>query len=102
MHDYTKADLDPQTWGMLNFAVKLTLEPWEMRKTDVERLRSLGLSDEEILATTLVTCLFNFMTRLADGLGVEYPADAEASMRSWMSPDVVAQDWLMTPVDDRP
>ena len=24
MHDYTQADLDPQTRGMLDFAVKLT------------------------------------------------------------------------------
>ena len=69
MHDYTKADLDPVTRGMLEFASKLTREPTSMQKTDVEQLRGLGLSDEQILSVVLITCVFNFMTRLADGLG---------------------------------
>jgi len=27
MHDYTRADLDPQTRGMLDYAAKLTRDP---------------------------------------------------------------------------
>jgi len=42
MHDYTKADLDPVTRGMLDFASKLTRDPTSMQKTDVEGLRGLG------------------------------------------------------------
>jgi uncharacterized protein YciW len=45
MHDYTKADLDEQTRGMLDFAVKLTKDPSGNRKVDIERLRGLGLND---------------------------------------------------------
>ena len=45
MHDYTKADLDEQTRGMLDFAVKLTKDPSGNRKADIERLRGLGLND---------------------------------------------------------
>lgn len=101
MHDYTKADLDPQTRGMLDFAVKLTLTPGAMRESDVLHLRGLGLTDEEILSTTLVSCFYNFMTRLADGLGVEIRPGFEQQARKWMSAEVMAQDWLTTPVIDR-
>ena len=69
MHDYTQADLDAKTRGMLDFAVKLTTEPWAMKKADVNALRDLGLTDEEVLSVVLITCNFNFMSRLANGLG---------------------------------
>ena len=69
MHDYSQADLDDQTRGMLDFAVKLTLDPSSNRKADIELLRGLGLNEQQILSTVLITCNFNFMTRLADGLG---------------------------------
>ena len=44
-----------------------------MKEANVEGLREVGFSDDNILSITLVTCLYNFMTRLADGLGVEFP-----------------------------
>ena len=95
MHDYTQADLDDQTRGMLDFAVKLTLDSSSNRKADVERLRGLGLSEQQILSTVLITCNFNFMTRLADGLGVEVPEARFEDAKRWMSADVQAQTWLM-------
>ena len=95
MHDYTKADLDDQTRGMLDFAVKLTKDPSGNKKADVEHLRSLGLSDQQILSTVLITCCFNFMTRLADGLGVEIQEPRFEDAKRWMSADVQAMPWLM-------
>ena len=68
MHDYTQAKLEPQTRAMLDFAAKLTRTPADMTEADVRRLRNHGLSDEQILSTVLITCTFNFMTRLADSL----------------------------------
>ena len=97
MHDYTQADLDEQTRGMLDFAVKLTKDPSSNKKADVEHLRSLGLSDQQILSTVLITCVFNFMTRLADGLGVELPENRVEAAKGWMSPGVQAMSWLMEP-----
>ena len=44
-----------------------------MSEADVNGLQALGLSDEQILSVVLITCTFNFMTRLADGLGVQVP-----------------------------
>ena len=44
MHDYTKADLDPQTRGMLDYSAKLTREPGAMPEANVIKLRDCRLS----------------------------------------------------------
>lgn len=45
-----------------------------MRQEDVGALRSAGLSDAEILDVCQVAAYYNFVNRLADGLGVELEA----------------------------
>jgi len=55
---------------MLNYAVKLTLTPWDMVVSDVERLRDKGFSDSAILDINQITGYFAYVNRLADGLGV--------------------------------
>ena len=69
-----------------------------MAETDIHDLRAVGLTDEQILSTVAITCVFNFMNRLADGLGVEIPEGREAIMGQWLS-DVAkqTQDWLLSP-----
>ena len=94
MHDYTTADLDPETRGMLDFAVKLTREPTAMQESDVQTLRGLGLSDEQILSVVGITCLFNFMNRLADGLGVDIGAQRQEAMDRWVTGPARDLDWL--------
>jgi uncharacterized peroxidase-related enzyme len=69
--DYTQADLSPADREMLDYAVKLTLTPWEMVADDVERLRQRGFSDSAILDINQITGYFAYVNRLADGLGVE-------------------------------
>ena len=56
---------------MLEYALKLTLEPWNMVKGDVEKLQQSGFADGEILDINQITGYFAFVNRLADGLGVE-------------------------------
>ena len=99
MHDYRKADLDPQTRAMLDYAVKLTREPTNMQRSDVETLRAHGLTDEQILSVALIACTFNFMTRLADGLGVEVPQERQEYVQTWLASPAGDQDWLMKPKD---
>ena len=94
LHDYTTADLDQETRGMLDFAVKLTREPANVRESDVEKLRELGLGDEQILSVVGITCLFNFMNRLAEGLGVDIDADRQRAMDGWVTGPARDQDWL--------
>ncbi len=59
---------------MLEYAAKLTLEPWNMKEADVKALRETGFNDEAILDINQVTSYFAFVNRLADGLGVQLEA----------------------------
>ena len=97
MHDYTVLELDPQTRGMLDFASKLTRDPGSMQEPDIQQLRELGLSDEQILSVVLITCTFNFMTRLADGLGVGVLPERQECVVGWLVGPAKTQGWLVTP-----
>ncbi len=69
--DYKQAEISEPDRSMLDYAVKLTRAPWEMVAADVEHLRQNGFSDAAILDVNQITGYFNFVNRLADGLGVE-------------------------------
>ena len=56
---------------MLDYAAKLTREPWAMVEGDVEALRQAGFSDAAILDMNQVAGYYAFVNRLADGLGVD-------------------------------
>ena len=60
---------------MLDYAVKLTLTPWKLGEADIERLRQVGFDYTGILDICQVTCYYNYVNRLADGLGVELETD---------------------------
>jgi uncharacterized peroxidase-related enzyme len=68
--DYTTAPISAAHHALLDFAVKLTREPWACREADIARLREAGWSDSAILDLTLVVGYFAFVNRIADGLGV--------------------------------
>lgn len=70
-HDWGNADISPADHAMLTYAVKLTIEPWNMVKADVEALRNADFTDAAILDINQVTGYYAFVNRLADGLGVE-------------------------------
>jgi uncharacterized peroxidase-related enzyme len=69
--DPAKAPLEPQDRAMIDFALRLTREPSSVNQQEVELLKQQGFSEEQVVDIVLITCTFNFMDRLADGLGVE-------------------------------
>ncbi len=69
--DYTRAAISTAERALLDFAVKLTVEPWAMEEADTARLRAAGWSDRVILDLSLVVAYFAFVNRLAQGLGVQ-------------------------------
>ncbi len=69
--DYTQAELDRTDRVILDYAVKLTSSPTEMIAADVQALREAGLDDRGIHDVCAITAYFNFVNRMADGLGVE-------------------------------
>ena len=69
--DFRAASLDSRQLAMLTYAEKLTLTPGDMTAEDVEALRSVGLSDRDILDVVQVVAYYSYVNRIADGLGVE-------------------------------
>ena len=65
------APIDARTRSLLDFAWKLTREQWECREADVQGLRKVGWRDEAIVDAVGIIGFFNFITRVADALGVE-------------------------------
>jgi uncharacterized peroxidase-related enzyme len=57
--------------ALCDHAVKLTRSPAEVAEADIQRLRSLGLTDRAITDATQVIAYFNYINRIADGLGVD-------------------------------
>ena len=56
---------------MLDYAVKLTRSPHAITEADVQGLAAEGFTDAGILDICQVTSYYNYVNRLADGLGVE-------------------------------
>jgi uncharacterized peroxidase-related enzyme len=68
--DYTQANLSPADRAMLDYAAKLTRTPAQVSRADVDRLRQVGFDDRGILQINLIASWFNYINRVADGLGV--------------------------------
>jgi uncharacterized peroxidase-related enzyme len=76
--DYREAELSEPDRAMLDYAAKLTREPARIMPEDLNRLRAVGFDDRGILQINLIAAWFNYINRVADGLGVgrgELPAD---------------------------
>ena len=67
--------LEPRLSNIVRHAEKLTTAPGAMTESDLGELRAEGLSDKDILDLTLIVGYFNFVNRIAMGLGVEYSAE---------------------------
>lgn len=79
--DYTQAPLDPRERAMLDYAQKLTRSPAQVTPQDIEQLRRVGFGDAEILSINLIVSYFNFVNRIALGLGVEFSEDEARGYR---------------------
>ena len=64
-------ELTPEDRAMLDYSVKLTLTPHDVTEADVSALRSSGFDETAILDLCQVVSYYNYVNRLADGLGVE-------------------------------
>ena len=60
--------------AMMEFSVLLTRQPDRVRREDLECLRRHGFSDPALLDIAQIAAYFNFVNRMAQGLGVELEA----------------------------
>jgi uncharacterized peroxidase-related enzyme len=78
--DYRSANIDAKDKAMLEYAEKITVNPSGVDESDVQALRKAGWGDLEILDIATLTAYRNFITRVADALGVQL-AEAHARLR---------------------
>ncbi len=87
---------------MLAYSVKLTRRPAAVGAEDVARLRSVGFDDAAILDICQVTAYYNYVNRLADGLGVELEeswTEAELTMNPEEFAEAVERHRRILPED---
>jgi uncharacterized peroxidase-related enzyme len=77
--DWRTAGLDPATMALLDYAEKLTVEPAAIGEEEIETLRRHGFDDAGISSVTQVVAYFNYINRIAEGLGV--------TEEEWLVPD---------------
>ena len=82
MSDWKSAPLGETERALCELAAGLTLRQRSASPADLERLRSLGLDDRAIHDAVQVIAYFNYITRIADALGVELEPDAPRYGRS--------------------
>ncbi len=75
--DYRKANLDPKTVAILDYAERITQNAPSIRRAHIQRLREVGLSDDEILHAAAIASYFNYINRVSDALGVELEPEWE-------------------------
>lgn len=79
---------------MLEYAEKITLQSDQVNERDVERLRQIGWNDRDILDIAAVTSYRNFITRMADALGVELTEDYKNLRQDYVQSLMVGKQLL--------
>lgn len=69
--DFQFLDLPDKKARMLSYALKLTTSPSQVSDEDIDELKDAGYSDRDILDMNLIAAYFNFLNRVALGLGVD-------------------------------
>ena len=69
--DYRQAGLDAKERALLDYVWKLSRTPGDMTRADIDKLRGLGWTEPQIVATVHVTAFFAYMNRVAEAFGLK-------------------------------
>jgi|TARA_Y100000590_G_scaffold461411_1_gene622905 uncharacterized peroxidase-related enzyme len=70
MTNYRELNLSERHRAMLDFAWKMTSEPWHIGDEDREALYKVGFSYEDVYDITDTVAYFNYTNRMTHGLGM--------------------------------
>ena len=70
LEDIDAADVDEKLKPVFRFVQKLTREPANMTQADADSVFAMGWSERALYDAIAVCCLFNFMNRYVDGIGL--------------------------------
>ena len=82
--DWRTAGLGEADRALLVFAEKLTREPSAATRDDLDELRRHGFADADLHDAVQIVSYFNYINRIADGLGVD--------LEDFMAPRPAARD----------
>jgi uncharacterized peroxidase-related enzyme len=71
--------LSPRERALCEVAEKLSATPTRMTAEDWAPLRALGFDDRACLEVAHIVGIFNYLTRLADGLGLQLDAETRTA-----------------------
>ncbi len=74
--------MSPRDHALCSVAEKLSATPTRMVEEDWQPLRDLGFDDRACLEVAHIVGIFNYLTRLADGLGLQLDAGTQAAAES--------------------
>jgi len=92
--DFRRADIDAKDKAMLAYAEKITLRQSEVSERDVAALRDAGWNEVEILDIATLTAYRNFITRIADALGVQLSEDLARLRKDYLDTLMVGKKLL--------
>jgi len=92
--DYRQADIDAKDKAMLAYAEKITVRQSDVSERDVAALRDAGWSEVEILDIATLTAYRNFITRIADALGVQLSEDLARLRKDYLDTLMVGKKLL--------
>ncbi|MGF1618527.1 MAG: carboxymuconolactone decarboxylase family protein [Acidimicrobiia bacterium] len=85
--DWETSGLDGPTLALVRFAEKLTRTPAAVTEDDVHALRDSGFEEAGISSCVQVVSYFNYINRIAEGLGIEHEDWIDAAGRIKDQPD---------------
>ena len=78
-------DLSARDRALCAAAEKLSATPTRMTEEDWQPLRDLGFDDEACLEVAHIVGIFNYLTRLADGFGLQLDAGTSEASESGLA-----------------
>lgn len=82
--DLSKVKLTPKDQALLTYVKLLTLNSAHTQDSDVQTMRDVGWTDEQIWEATFEVSMFSFLNRMADAHGLDYPTGG------WFPPEMRA------------
>ena len=76
---------------MCEYAEILTVSPSSISQENIDVLRDVGWRDEDIIDIVHITGLFNYLDRVADGLGIEIEPHKQATSEQLSFSDEVTE-----------
>ena len=85
MFDFRTCEFDEADMALCEYAIELTRWPGDVSEEDVDRLRTHGFDDDQVTIATQVIAYFNYINRIADGLGVDLEDWMTLSIDQWLA-----------------